>query len=872
MKTITALLFLSLFFVLLGCGTKSYDYPFQDPDLSIQERVDDLVSRMTLEEKISQMIDQADSIGRLGIPIYNWWNECLHGVGRAGIATVFPQAIGLAATWNTDLMYQTADIISTEARAKHHEFVRRGDRGRYKGLTFWSPNINIFRDPRWGRGQETYGEDPFLTSRMGVAFVKGLQGNDPKYLKVVSTPKHYAVHSGPESLRHAFDAITDMRDLYDTYLPAFKATVVEGGAYSVMGAYNRYLGQACCANDLLLEKILRDDWAFQGYVVSDCGAIYDILHFHKLVETEAEAAAMAVKKGCDLNCGNTYLSLLEAVEKGYLAEEDIDVAVKRLFTARFKLGMFDPPEMVPFSSTPFEMNDAPEHAEAALHVAREAMVLLKNSAPNNSTGEKILPLSKELEKIAVIGPNADNVDVLLGNYNGTPSNPVTALEGIREKVAGKASVEFVQGCNLADDMTVLENIPPYYFFSGSDTGFLGEYFDNQNLEGEPRLTRNDREIFIIRGEGNVFGDLPTENYSVRWSATFKPPVSGEYILGVTGDDGYRLFINNDTVIDSWSVYGLSSTRSNFTFNEDKEYQFRLEYFQRAWNAEIKLEWALPGSNSFKDAVDLAASSDVAIFVGGISPRLEGEQMRVPYEGFKGGDRTNLKLPAIQKRLIQAIHETGTPTVLVLNSGSALAVNWENENLPAILLAWYPGQAGGTAIADVLFGDYNPAGRLPVTFYRSVNDLPPFEDYAMEGRTYRYFKGNPLYPFGYGLSFTRFGYTALELSTDDLRIGDTLEVKVILKNMGDRKGDEVVQLYVTDKESSTPVPLKALKGFQRITLEAGEEKEITFAILPEELAVLDDNGNRFFEEGLFEVMVGGNSSAGITKEFRLIDNQ
>lgn len=872
MKTISALFLFFLMFFLSGCGTKSYDYPFQDPNLSIQERVDDLVSRMTLEEKVSQMIDQADSVGRLGIPAYNWWNECLHGVARAGTATVFPQAIGLAATWNTELMYHTADIISTEARAKHHEFVRKGDRGRYKGLTFWSPNINIFRDPRWGRGQETYGEDPFLTSRMGVAFVTGLQGNDPKYLKVVSTPKHYAVHSGPEPIRHAYDAITDMRDLYDTYLPAFKATVVEGGAFSVMGAYNRYLGQACCAHDLLLEKILRDDWGFQGYVVSDCGAIYDIYHFHKLVETEAEAAALAVKKGCDLNCGNTYLSLLEAVEKGYLTEEDIDVSVKRLFTARFKLGMFDPPEMVPYTSTPFEMNDAPEHAEAALRVARESMVLLKNSKPKNSTGENILPLSKELGKIAVIGPNANNVDVLLGNYNGTPSSPVTALEGIQEKVAGKASVEFVQGCNLVGDDMVLERIPPDYFSSGSDTGFLGEYFDNQKLEGEPRLTRHDREIYFIRGEGNSIGDLPSENYSVRWSATLKPPVSGEYTLSVTADDGYRLFIDNDTIMDSWSVYGLSSTRTTYTFKEDKEYQFRLEYFQRDWNAEVKLEWGLPGSNSFQDAVDLAASSDVAIFVGGISPRLEGEEMRVPYEGFKGGDRTNLELPAIQKRLIQAIHATGTPIVLVLNSGSALAVNWEDANLPAMLLAWYPGQAGGTAIADVLFGDYNPAGRLPVTFYRSVEDLPPFEDYAMEGRTYRYFKGDPLYPFGYGLSFTRFDYTAFELSDEELRIGDTLEVRVTLKNVGDRMGDEVVQLYVIDKESSTSVPLKALKGFQRISLAAGEERVVSFTLVSEDLAVLDDNGKPFFEEGSFEVMVGGNSSSGVTRVFTLVNNQ
>ncbi|NQU81670.1 MAG: glycoside hydrolase family 3 C-terminal domain-containing protein [Bacteroidetes bacterium] len=713
-KSISILLVLGL--ILSNCANK-YEYSFQDPSRSVDKRVDDLVSRLTLEEKISQMTDVAAPVERLGIPGYNWWNECLHGVARAGTATVFPQAIGLAATWDTDLTYQMADVTSTEARAKYHEFVRNKDWSRYHGLTFWSPNINIFRDPRWGRGQETYGEDPVLTSKIGVAFVKGLQGDHPKYLKVVATPKHYAVHSGPEPNRHIFDAVTDKRVLWDTYLPAFEATITEGKAYSIMGAYNRYLGEACCAHDLLLGEILREKWGFEGYVVSDCGAIRDIYAYHKLVETPEEASALAVKKGCDLNCGRTYESLLKAVEQGLITEEEIDVTIKRLFRARFKLGMFDPPEMVPYTQIPFEKNDAPEHADLALTVAQESMTLLKND--NN-----FLPLISKLKQIAVIGPNADNLDVLLGNYNGTPSYPATALSGIKNGVGEGTIVKYAPGCGL---------------------------------------------------------------------------------------------VGKDMVMDT-----------------------------------------IPGYDAFAEAVILAKSSDVVIFCGGISPRLEGEEMQVPFEGFSGGDRTNIKLPAVQEKLIKSLHATGTPVVLVNFSGSAIALNWENENLPAIIQAWYPGQAGGTAIADVIFGNYNPGGRLPVTFYKSVEDLPPFDDYSMKNHTYRYFDGEPLYPFGYGLSYTTFEYGTPELSDNSIKKSGSVEVTVEVKNTGDIGGSEVVQLYVKDIESKYPVAKKALREFKRIYLEAGESQIVNFTLEPKDFRVIDDDGNRFVEPGVFDILVGGNS--------------
>jgi len=703
-KFLAAVILSVIFSLSLAAQTNQPLPKYKNPRLPVDERVSDLISRMTLEEKVSQMIDRAPAIQRLDIPAYNWWNESLHGVARAGLATVFPQAIGLAATWDTDLMLRVADVISTEARAKHHEAARSGDYGRYKGLTMWSPNINIFRDPRWGRGQETYGEDPYLTARMGVQFVKGLQGNDPKYYKVISTPKHYAVHSGPEPERHRFDAVTDQRDLYDTYLPAFEACVKEAGADSVMCAYNRYMGEACCASDTLLRRLLREDWRFNGYVVSDCGAISDIYAGHKLVKTEAEASAMAVKIGTDLSCGQEYKSLIEAVKRGLISEAEIDVSLRRLLAARFKLGMFDPPEMVAFARIPISENDSPAHRQLALEAARRSIVLLKNDGG-------MLPLKRDLKKIAVIGPTAADPLVLLGNYNGTPSRAVTLLEGIKNKVAPQTTVVYEQGCDLVE-------------------------------------------------------------------------------AGPTNK-----------------------------------------------------------------AVALAAESDVVIFVGGITPRLEGEEMNVGLEGFRGGDRTDIRLPKVQEELLKALAATGKPVVLVLTSGSALAINWANEHLPAIMQTWYPGEEGGTALADVLFGDTNPAGRLPVTFYKSIEQLPPFEDYRMAGRTYRYFTGEPLYPFGYGLSYTRFAYSNLSVPKR-ARAGATVTVKVRVTNTGKVAGDEVVQLYVKDLQATVPVPLRALQGFKRIHLRPGESQVVTFTLTPRQWSLVDQQFKRVVEPGDFEITVGG----------------
>jgi len=694
------------------------DAIYPDPAQPIDVRVADLISRMTLPEKVSQMLHGAPAIERLGVPAYNWWNECLHGVGRAGIATVFPQAIGMAATWDTDLLHRVAVAISDEARAKHHAALGEdGGAEQYYGLTFWTPNINIFRDPRWGRGQETYGEDPYLTARMGVTFIKGLQGDDPNYLKVAATAKHYAVHSGPEHERHHFDARVDERDLRETYLPAFEACVREANVAAVMGAYNRTNGEPCCASPTLLQKILREEWGFGGldgtggHVVSDCWAIKDIWAHHHVVETAPEAAALAVKNGCDLNCGETYGALLIALEQGIIDEATIDVALTRLFTLRFKLGMFDPPEMVPYAQIPFEVNDCEVHRALARQVARESIVLLKNA-------DGFLPLDKGgLKKIAVIGPNADDNLVLLSNYFGWPSYSVTPLQGIRDAVGEGVDVLYAQGCGIRDDDT----------------------------------------------------------------------------------------------------------------------------------------------SGFAEAVAAAQQADVVIALMGLSQLVEGEEGQE--EGVKDGwrstgDRDDIALPGVQEALLQVVADTGKPLVVVLLNGSAVAVNWAEAHAAAIVEAWYPGEEGGSALADVLFGDANPAGRLPVTFYKSVDDLPPFRDYTMKGHTYRYFEGEPLYPFGYGLSYTTFAYSDLTMSADTIQAGESLTVSVTVTNTGNRAGDEVVQLYVRDVEASVPIPIRQLQGFARVHLEPGARQTVTFTLAPRQMSLIDDAGQRVIEPGVFEIAVGG----------------
>jgi len=675
--------------------------------LSFEERVKDLVSRMSLDEKISQMLDVTPAIERLGIPEYNWWNECLHGVARAGFATVFPQAIGFAASWDRKLIRSVSDAISDEARAKHHEALRHKNRARYFGLTFWTPNINIFRDPRWGRGHETYGEDPYLTGEMGLQFVKGLQGNDPKYLKVVATPKHYAVHSGPEKDRHRFDAVVSRKDMEETYLPAFRKCVVEGKAYSVMGAYNRTNGEACCASKTLLGDILRKKWGFEGYVVSDCGAITDIFKDHKVVGTAEEAAALAVKTGCDLNCGDTYHALRDAVKQGHITEAEIDVALKRLFMARFKLGMFDPPSACVYSKISPDVVGCAKHRKLALQAARESIVLLKNEG-------NILPLNtKKIKSICVVGPNANQEISLMGNYQGSPSRPVTPLFGIMNRAP--------------------KNIRVLY----EDGGLI------------------DRHI----------------------------------------------------------------------------------------------------SDSLQQAVMIAAQSDVIIACLGITPHCEGEE-GMPTDAIMSGDRGDIQLFKNQVGLVEELVKTGKPVIAVLLNGSAIAMSILKEKAKAIVEAWYPGEEGGTAIADVLFGDYNPAGRLPVTFYASLDQIPAFDDYRMQGRTYRYCEAKPLYSFGFGLSYSKFKYSGVKLSAQTIAPGDGLGIALKVKNAGKLAGDEVVQVYVHPRNASVRTPICELRQFERVSIPAGKEKTVQFMLSAEAFSIVKDDGKRVVEPGIYDVYVSG----------------
>ncbi len=834
---------------------------YEDPSQNVDKRVNDLVSRMTFEEKLSQMQNGSKAIPRLGIPKYNWWSECLHGVAANGIATVFPQAIGMAATWDPDLIHQEADVISTEARAKHNEDVKNGQRNIFQGLTFWSPNVNLFRDPRWGRGQETYGEDPFLESKIGVAFVKGLQGDDPKYFKVISTPKHFVVHSGPEPLRHKFNAVTSERDFYESYLPAFKACVMEGKAYSVMGAYSAYKGIPCCASSFLLDTILRQQFGFKGYVVSDCGAITDIYKGHKYAKTAAEASALAVKAGCDLTCGREYPTLSVAVDSGFITKRQIDKSVKRLMTARFRLGMFDPPEMVSYSRIPISENDTKEHRQLALKIARKSMVLLKNK-------ENLLPLDKNIKTIAVIGPYANNINVLLGNYNGTPSQPVTILQGIKNRADTNIKVSYAKGVEPIESYGRYETVESKYLRpSGDDkaNGLFAEYFDNPDLKGKPVISRVEKRMVFWWVDFSYIKDIP-KNISVRLSGTLMPDEDGTFNIRIITSDKGRFYFNNKLVFDNWNSHdGKVMKPFKVDLKKGKAYPVKIEYAEEEGNAHLEFQWQKVQINNLdtskmKTAVQIAEKSDVAVVVVGISPRLEGEEMPVHLEGFKGGDRTSLDLPAPYEKLLQTVANTGKPVVLVLTGGSALSVNWAQAHIPAIIMAWYPGEEGGNALADILFGKVNPSGKLPVTFYHSVKDLPPFTDYFMKGRTYRYFGGKPLYPFGYGLSYTTFDYMKMNLSKTNVSITDTVKITVTLKNNGKMDGAEIVQLYVRNLNPGEPQPIKSLKGFKRIFLSKGETGNVVISLPVSELAYYHTDRKAFSTDpGQYELQVGASSA-------------
>jgi beta-glucosidase len=849
--------------------------PYLDPALPIGKRVDDLVSRMTLEEKVAQMRDHATAIPRLGVPKYDWWNEGLHGVAFGGYATNFPQVIGMAATWDTDLVHRMGEVISTEARAKYHQAMREDHHEMFFGLTFWAPNVNIFRDPRWGRGQETYGEDPFLTGRMAVAFVSGMQGDDPRYLKVVSTPKHFAVHSGPEPLRHGFDVKVSPHDLEDTYLPAFRAAVTEAHAQSVMCAYNAVDGFPACASSMLLEDHLRTDWRFDGYVVSDCAAVADVATGHKFAPDFAHASVAALEAGTDLECGygegQAFPALKDAVRQGLVTEAELDRAVKRLFAARFRLGMFDPPDSYAYGRTPPSEVNSAEHRKLALRAARESIVLLKND-------RGFLPLSPSTRKIAVVGPTAELVQSLQGNYNGTPPDPVSPLAGIERRFAG-ATVAYAQGSTLAEGFAVPIAHTALRTNDGKE-GLTGEYFATPAFGGKPVAVRVDRTVNFNWDKAIPVPGLRRNEFSVRWTGSFTPPAPGDYKLGARvafcyaceSHEQFRLYLDEKVIADTAEP---GKTESLVHFDAVRPHALRLEYRHGTAAAGIDLTWQPPAAALAQEAVAAAKQSDVVIAVVGLSPQLEGEEMPVELEGFAGGDRTDIRLPRVQRELLRALKATGRPLVVVLTSGSALAVPDEHQYASAVLEAWYPGEEGGTAIAETLAGDNNPAGRLPLTFYASLDQLPPFQEYSMANRTYRYFGGKPLYGFGYGLSYSRFEYAPPRLTSPSVRAGEPVTVEVDVRNVGSRAGDEVVQLYLTQPKRAL-TPLHTLGGFTRVHVEPGRTAHVTFQLDPRTLGQVDEKGDRVIVPGTYGVAVGGAQPAefpgAVTASFEVTGSQ
>jgi beta-glucosidase len=745
-----------------------------------------------------------------------------------------------------------AIAVGTEARAKHNQAVRAGRRDIMEGLDFWSPNVNIFRDPRWGRGQETYGEDPFLTGRMGIAFVTGLQGDDPKYFRVIATPKHFAVHSGPEPSRHTINIEVSKHDMEDTYLPAFRAAVTEGKAASVMCAYNRVNGQPACANDFLLKGQLRAAWHFEGYVVSDCDAIVDIFQGHKFTHSRAEAAAVAMRTGMDNECADfftraiddsDYAPFIDAVKQGLMSEKDLDVALKRLFTARFRLGMFDPPEIVRYAQTPDSEIDSEAHRALALRAARESMVLLKNNG--------VLPFSAGIGKIAVVGPLAESVSVLHGNYSGTASHATTALEGIRNQFPGQ--VTFAPGMNFLRTPTVV----PSAVLSAEDgsPGLKGEYFASENFAGAPQMVRVDKfvDLQLVRPQASAL--TPPENmknFSVRWQGFLIPREAGSYQIGLEGS-GNRLWINGELVVDDLALHDPAVSAKTLPLEKGRRYAVKVEYARGAFGT--KLVWLNLIADPIAEAVAAAKQADVVVAVVGITSQLEGEEMKVEVPGFKGGDRTSLDLPKEEEDLLEAIKNTGKRLVVVLMNGSALSVNWASEHADAILDAWYAGEEGGTAIAQTLAGTNNPAGRLPLTFYKGVEQLPPFEDYGMKNRTYRYFDGGPLYRFGYGLSYSKFEYSNIKLSPARLKAGGTLDVDVDVKNTSPVEGDEVVQLYVNFPKLSG-APIRALRGFTRVHVASSASQHVHFTMKARDLSMVEDAGNTVVAAGDYTISVGG----------------
>ncbi|HKZ09513.1 MAG TPA: glycoside hydrolase family 3 C-terminal domain-containing protein [Rhodanobacteraceae bacterium] len=813
-------------------------------------RAQALVAKLTLHEKVAQLQADAPAISRLGIPAYTWWNEGLHGLARGGFATVFPQAIGLAASWDPALLHGVGTVVSTEARARFNAVGVNNAHGRYQGLTIWSPNINIDRDPRWGRGQETYGEDPYLTGRLAIAFVHGIQGDDPLHPRAIATPKHFAVHSGPEFGRHGFDVDVSPHDLEATYLAAFRAAVTEGHAGSVMCAYNALHGTPVCADKNLLTTTLRDDWGFKGYVVSDCDAIDDMTQFHHYKPDDAQSSAAAIAAGTDLDCGSAYASLDDAVRKGYVEESVLDAALVRLFAARYRLGILGGNDDDPYARIGVGQIDSIAHRKLALQAALESIVLLKST-------HATLPLRAGV-RLAVVGPDADTVETLEANYHGTARDPVTALEGLRQRF-GADHVTYAQGSPVAAGVPI--PIPETALRTAGRPGLKGEYFDRADFSGTPRLTRVDRTVDFDWDHVAPAADLNPDHYAVRWTGELVPPGAGDYTLVVhvdrcfdcRGHDPVRLYLDGKKLVDDDG--SGKHVQVIVHFEDASPHAIKLEMVHGGQDQGIRLQWLAPPAAQLAKAEAAARGTDAVVAFVGLSPDVEGEELPIDVTGFDHGDRTDIALPAVQRALLERVAATGKPLVVVLMSGSAVAIDWAQQHADAILDAWYPGEAGGSAIAQVLAGDYDPAGRLPVTFYRSTRDLPPYVSYAMKGRTYRYFEGTPLYPFGYGLSYTTFAYAHLALPKARLKAGATLKMGAEVHNTASRAGDEVVEVYLDAPDVPT-APRHALVGFERVHLEPGERRRVEFELSPRALSTVDAAGNRAVVAGHYRVFIGG----------------
>ncbi|MBC2607518.1 glycoside hydrolase family 3 C-terminal domain-containing protein [Pelagicoccus albus] len=844
---------------------------YLDADAPMDERIHDLISRLTLDEKAELMKNESIGVPRLDIPAYDWWNEALHGVARAGEATVFPQAIGLAAMWDVEQMYEVADVISTEARAKHHEFIRNGIHDRYTGLTFWSPNINIFRDPRWGRGQETYGEDPYLTGQTGLAFVTGMQGDDPDYLKTAATAKHFAVHSGPETDRYSFNADPTAADFYETYLPAFEVLVKEGKVEAVMSAYNAIFNVPTTMSPVLYDIL--DAWEFDGHVVSDCGAVYCIFEKFGMARDFAEAEALALQAGLCLRCGDGDATLADAVRRGLISNEILDEQLFKLLRTWFRLGMFDPAERVSYAQIPLSANDTAENSQVALEAAEKSIVLLKNDG--------ILPLdAKKTKRILVVGPNANSIPALLGNYNGTPSDPKTIVESFREILPDSMQIDFMQGTDYVASSSAVSIVPRIVLASGDFStatdgdvsGLIASYYDNKDISGEPVSSNRSHQIEFNWGEGSPAANVSADEFSAEWTGLLTTGIGGEYEFIVEANGGVRVFLGEEEILADWTSGEKSlSVVKNFADNEVST--IRIQYFHDDSagedDAHIYFKWRIPPADAaFENALALAEKADAVIFVGGISAQLEGEDMRVDYEGFGGGDRSRIELPTIQQELAKELAGTGTPLVFVNLSGSAMAFESVNDSANALLQAWYPGQRGGEALANILFGKVNPAGRLPVTFYGSTNDLPDFKDYKMDGRTYRYFEGEVPYAFGHGLSYTQFKYQ--KLSVKEAEKGG-FDVSVKLRNIGKLSGDEVVQAYLISPDYDGKRELLTLAAFDRVSLAKGESKSVSLNIKDKQFLRWNDSyGEMRKMTGEWKIAVGSASDDLQLEETFIVD--